>query len=252
MLVTEKKIWVLVPLTASSLSLYVVTVILSVAVGVFKGIAQSPLQAQTSRLGSAKTAFAFWVIGSLVLDIVMVAILSFFLWRSKTGLSHVDKTLRRIITVAWESAAFPFISDLVGLCIYLASPGMNYQLILLFILASGKFYTIGILRSLLSRSHFRARFKSTNQGRTTISDWDWDQESASVRKPVVQEFSALDDLATVGPPTEPTADCSSGDEASSDRTLSGDVPTQKAGFADARLAPTERLSAANNTDEYVP
>ncbi|KZT29248.1 hypothetical protein NEOLEDRAFT_1174969 [Neolentinus lepideus HHB14362 ss-1] len=247
-LATNKKIWILVPLAVLTLSIFVVCVILAVEVGLTAGdvTVEDPLRANTRHFGSAGFAFSYWIFGSLVLDALVTVILSIFLWRSKTGLNYLDKTLRHIIGISWESAAVPFISELVAVCIYNALPHVNYQLVLLFVLSTGKFYTIGILRSLAYRVQLRARLQSTDLGRTSLSGWNWDQERTAVDRLSIAEASPLDNPVTNRPSISSTAVGS--DDAVSDITRVAES-TAEVHFADTPKPLTRRLTALNTADE---
>jgi hypothetical protein len=54
--------------------------------------------------------------------------------------------------------------------------GEGRHLVLFFLLMTGKFYTLGIMRSLNSRPELRGRMTSDDIGRTSLSDWQWDDE----------------------------------------------------------------------------
>lgn len=65
---------------------------------------------------------------------------------------------------------------------------------LFFIIASGKFYTLGILRTLNSRLVLRERLTSTDLGgRRSLSDYEWNQASgaSSAASDKVREAGAL-------------------------------------------------------------
>jgi hypothetical protein len=54
-----------------------------------------------------------------------------------------------------------------------------YHLVVFFVLLTGKLYTLGLLRTLNSRVKLRQRMKSHDMGRTSLSDWQWEQEPNS-------------------------------------------------------------------------
>lgn len=56
---------------------------------------------------------------------------------------------------------------------------VDNQLVLLFLILTGKLYTMGLLRTLNSKVNFRERFDSTDIGRTSLSDWSWQASAAS-------------------------------------------------------------------------
>jgi hypothetical protein len=45
-----------------------------------------------------------------------------------------------------------------------------------FVLITGKFYALGILRTINSRTKWRERMKSHDIGRVSLSDWQWEQQ----------------------------------------------------------------------------
>lgn len=56
---------------------------------------------------------------------------------------------------------------------------------LFFVLLTGKFYTFGMLRTLNSRAKLRSDIQGHGFGRTSLSNWEWDQATlrpASERK----------------------------------------------------------------------
>jgi hypothetical protein len=65
------------------------------------------------------------------------------------------------------------------------------HLVLLFLLMTGKFYTLGIMRSLNSRPGLRGRMTSDDIGRTSISDWQWDDEQGHPGARRSSEVSSL-------------------------------------------------------------
>jgi hypothetical protein len=119
-----------------------------------------------------------------------------YLWHSKTGVDNLDKALKHIITVTWGSAAVPSAFQIIAVSMYnsesvrlfrynkrhqakdrLGVPqGEGRHLVLFFLLMTGKFYTLGVMRSLNSRPELRGRMTSDDIGRTSLSDWQWDDE----------------------------------------------------------------------------
>jgi hypothetical protein len=125
-----------------------------------------------------------------------------YLWRSRTGVDNLDKALNHIIAVTWGSAAIPSILQIIAVSLYNSdsvrdplcngglplmtglSQGESHNLVLFFWLMTGKFYTLGIMRSLNSRPNLRDWMTSDGIGRTSLSDWQWgdEQETSVVRR----------------------------------------------------------------------
>ncbi|TFK55579.1 hypothetical protein OE88DRAFT_1731252 [Heliocybe sulcata] len=249
-LATNKTTWILIPLAALTLSIFIVCVILAVEVGTTAGnvIVEDPLRAQAGHLGSAEFTFSYWIFGSLVLDTVVTSILSVFLWRSKTGLNHLDTTLRHILTITWESAAVPFISELIAVCVYHAMPNANYQLVLLFVLSTGKFYTIGILRSLASRVELRTRLKSTDLGRTSLSGWNWDPERTAIDSLSITEVAPVEYPGFNHTSIASTTAGFSSDDTASDTMRAGEI-TQESHPADPPKPFLRRPTGLDTTEQ---
>ena len=59
-----------------------------------------------------------------------------------------------------------------------------------FWLMTGKFYTLGIMRSLNSRPGLRGWMTSDDMGRTSLSDWQWadEHENSVARRPSEVRF----------------------------------------------------------------
>lgn len=121
------------------------------------------------------------------------------LWKSRTGLREIDKTVHRVIFITWESSILPSISMIISAGLYHAAPVGDLQpikrdtllilsqqrsdhLVLFFVLLTGKFYTFGMLRTLNARIRLRERMKSHDLGRTSLSGWQWDASSTQVER----------------------------------------------------------------------
>ncbi|KAF5321232.1 hypothetical protein D9619_000492 [Psilocybe cf. subviscida] len=117
--------------------------------------------------------FSFWIFGSLVICT---------LWKSRTGLREIDKTVHRVIFITWESSILPSISMIISAGLYHAAPQRSDHLVLFFVLLTGKFYTFGMLRTLNARIRLRERMKSHDLGRTSLSGWQWDASSTQVER----------------------------------------------------------------------
>lgn len=132
-----------------------------------------------------------------------VSTVSYYLWKQKSGINHLDKCLKHIIGITWESAAVPSITMIIAVGLYYSNSvcrassssvhklqtentrayNMGYggrsknkhrHLVLSFILLTGKFYIIGIFRTLNSRSRIRRKMKNTDMGRTSVANDDSD------------------------------------------------------------------------------
>ncbi|KAJ3732870.1 hypothetical protein DFJ43DRAFT_284286 [Lentinula guzmanii] len=126
---------------------------------------------------SLQFVFSYWVFGSLVLDLIVASILITTLWRAKTGLEDSDRVVWSVITLTCESAALPCISMIAAGSLFHSNKEGN--LVLFFLLLSGKLYSYGLLRTLNSRDGFRLRLNSNNLGRATLGDCHWDRTNGS-------------------------------------------------------------------------
>ncbi|KDR83892.1 hypothetical protein GALMADRAFT_683195 [Galerina marginata CBS 339.88] len=172
--------WILAPLSVLSMVIMAANLYLAIAMGVAfhtLGGTDDTLTASRFLLPSTVVAFSFWIFGSLILEMAVTMLLMVSLWRSKTGLLEVDKTVIKVIHITWESAILPSICMIIAVGLYHAKPTIDDHLVLFFVLLSGKFYTFGMLRTLNSRAKLRQEMEScANEiGRTTLSTWEWDQ-----------------------------------------------------------------------------
>ncbi|CCM00671.1 uncharacterized protein FIBRA_02710 [Fibroporia radiculosa] len=147
-------------------------------------------------------AFPLWVFGSLVLALSLTTLLSVFLWNARTGLDYLDKTLKGLMALTWETAALPTICMILASCLYRREFSGARHLDLFFILLTGKLYTLGILRTLNSRTRFRERLVSTDQGRTTLSKFEWRMTSLP-NSTVSQNQLAPNEVPIRGSPSLP-------------------------------------------------
>ncbi|KAE9409986.1 hypothetical protein BT96DRAFT_462601 [Gymnopus androsaceus JB14] len=173
---TDHNRWVLYPLGILSLSVVAANTFAAVAlpIMVHKFDRQTNVYHGTALLMNALNfTFAYWIFGSLLLNFLVASILTRSLWRSKTGLKTSDRVVWSVISLTCESAALPCISMIVAAALFHLQWDRN--LLLLFVLLSGKLYTYGLLRTLNSRDEFRLRLKSHDLGRVTLSNWQWDQ-----------------------------------------------------------------------------
>ncbi|OJT05325.1 hypothetical protein TRAPUB_3766 [Trametes pubescens] len=147
-------------------------------------------------------AYPLWVFVTLVTALSLSFILSISLWRTRTGLRHLDRTLNHIIFITFESAALPTACMLASAVIYSirdaqasaiaaaiaaaavasgSGPGsppygmlpQTLHLDLFFAILTGKVYTLGLLRTLNSRTQFRAGMHTSHLGRRSLTEWDF-------------------------------------------------------------------------------
>lgn len=52
-------------------------------------------------------------------------IVSYYLWKQKSGINHLDKCLKHIIGITWESAAVPSITMLIAVSLYYSNSVSN-------------------------------------------------------------------------------------------------------------------------------
>jgi len=118
------------------------------------------------------------------------------LWRSRTGLKEVDKTVLRIIHITWASAILPTICMVIAVGLYHAAPRMGDHLVLFFVLMTGKVYTFGMLRTLNSRTKLQRRMQSHSLGRTSLTGWNRDQAARKYRSTQAEIPQSLDSDVT--------------------------------------------------------
>ncbi|PCH40883.1 hypothetical protein WOLCODRAFT_16742 [Wolfiporia cocos MD-104 SS10] len=174
--VTERNNWVLFSLASLSAAIISANIYLAVKIG--EDIGAETGYADPLKAGS--WAFPLWIYGSLVLALSLTCILSYFLRKSKTGLSYLDRTVNSIIEITWETAALPSVSAILAATFYSSKPVTHARhLDLFFSLLIAKLYTLGILRTINLRVVFRQRLTSTDLGRTSLNDFRWDQAASS-------------------------------------------------------------------------
>lgn len=80
-------------------------------------------------------------------------IVSYYLWKQKSGINHLDKCLKHIIGITWESAAVPSITMLIAVSLYYSNSVSNESSPLGFIssttlvLTSDDFACVGVIES---------------------------------------------------------------------------------------------------------
>ncbi|KAI0268109.1 hypothetical protein BC834DRAFT_968331 [Gloeopeniophorella convolvens] len=176
--VTKERRWVIVPLTILLVTLFVANLFLAIELGEgSKHGIESDSLLRMQRSFPIKFSFNYWIFGSLVLDVTITSILMVWLWHSRTGLDNLDKALNHIIVSTWESAAVPSVLQIIAVSLYNTRSEENQHLVTFFLLVTGKFYTLGILRSLNSRSGLQLRMTSAaHAGRQSLSEWQWEED----------------------------------------------------------------------------
>ncbi|KAI0353026.1 hypothetical protein OH77DRAFT_1407940, partial [Trametes cingulata] len=192
--VTQRNMTVLVLLCALLITTTIASVILTIRIAQVIG----PLadHGYADPLHASLFAYPLWVYGTLVMALSITAILSASLYRNRTGLRHLDRTLNHIIFITFESAALPTACMLASAIIYSirdarasaaaaaasssahesTSAEMSAQALhldLFFAILTGKVYTLGLLRTLNSRTQFRAGLHTSNLGRRSLTGWEW-------------------------------------------------------------------------------
>ncbi|CAL1700405.1 unnamed protein product [Somion occarium] len=167
---SQRNIWVLVALGSLALCAFIANIYLAVRIGCSIGMAPQ----YSDPLRVSIWAFPFWVYVSLALDLATTSILSIYLWKSRTGYCYLDKTLRNIIGITWESAALPCVFMIISASLFFS--GRNSKevrhLDIFFILSTAKFHTHGLLRTLNSRIKFRESFQHHEDvARQSLGSW---------------------------------------------------------------------------------
>ncbi|KAJ8469210.1 hypothetical protein ONZ51_g9147 [Trametes cubensis] len=151
------------------------------------------IEAKHWPLHASSFAYPIWVYGTLAMALSLTSILSVSLWRTRTGLRHLDRTLTHIIFITFESAALPTACMLASAIVFsiratcaaraaaseadfnrdteAAMLAQTLHLDLFFAILTGKVYTLGILRTLNSRTQFRAGMHTSHLGRRSLTGW---------------------------------------------------------------------------------
>ncbi|KAH9850772.1 hypothetical protein C2E23DRAFT_734391 [Lenzites betulinus] len=201
--ISQRNIYVLVYLCALLVTSFVGSIYLTFRIAKFIG--PSSQHGYADPLHASMFAYPLWVYVTLVMALSLTVILSVALWRTRTGLHHLDHTLNHIIYITFESAALPTACMLASAIVYSVrdaqaaaassssppppsssssspSPLPAYltghaaamgHLDLFFAILTGKVYTLGLLRTLNSRTQFRAGLHTSHLGRRSLSAWDW-------------------------------------------------------------------------------
>ncbi|EIW61689.1 uncharacterized protein TRAVEDRAFT_103202, partial [Trametes versicolor FP-101664 SS1] len=180
--ITQRNMFVLIYLA----SLLIISLVASICLTIRIAQVIGPLSqnGMADPLHASMYAYPLWVYVTLVMALSLTIILSVSLWRTRTGLRHLDRTLRHIIFITFESAVLPTACMLVSAVIYsirdaqassAASASLSHtlHLDLFFAILTGKVYTLGLLRTLNSRTQFRAGMHTSNLGRRSLTGWDF-------------------------------------------------------------------------------
>ncbi|KAH9927246.1 uncharacterized protein B0H18DRAFT_875712 [Fomitopsis serialis] len=176
--ITGQNSLILLPLAALSFVMLVANVYLAVRIAKVIDIATG----YADPLKAGHWAFPLWVFSSLVLSLGLTCILSWYLYRSKTGIRQTDQLVQTIINATWETALLPTICMVIAAAFYcskevslsMAQLTRVRHLDLFFILLTAKLYTLGILRTLNLRIRFRERLASHDLGgRQSLSEYQW-------------------------------------------------------------------------------
>ncbi|KIJ69965.1 hypothetical protein HYDPIDRAFT_35413 [Hydnomerulius pinastri MD-312] len=127
----------------------------------------------------ALVAFVYWTSVSLVLDVILASILISFLWRNRTGMGHLDKALIRFFAITTEAATWPALCMAIVVGLYNADNPRSNRLTFLFLLITGKLYTLSLLRNLNARARLHERIQSSDMGRVSLQDWRWENATAN-------------------------------------------------------------------------
>ncbi|KAH9833739.1 uncharacterized protein C8Q71DRAFT_172399 [Rhodofomes roseus] len=147
--------------------------------------------------------FPLWVFGSLLLSLGLTGILSWCLYKSRTGVSQTDKVVQTIINATWETASLPTACAIIAAAFYCSKELTKVRhLDLFFILLTAKLYTLGILRTLNLRARFRERLMSHDLGgRQSLSDFQWN--SGGSARTGSADQACVGPLEPVSPKTVP-------------------------------------------------
>ncbi|KAH7887545.1 hypothetical protein F5I97DRAFT_847925 [Phlebopus sp. FC_14] len=120
-------------------------------------------------------AFAYWTTTSFVLDVILAGILVSFLWRHRTGMGHLDWALMRFFAITTESATWPALCMAIAVGLYDAENPRSNSLTFLFLLVTGKLYTLSLLRTLNARAKLHERIQNHDLGRMSLGKWGSDE-----------------------------------------------------------------------------
>ncbi|KAI0660805.1 hypothetical protein C8Q70DRAFT_912620 [Cubamyces menziesii] len=189
--ITQRNKTILVLLYALLMTTLAASIYLTVRIS--KVIGPMSENGHADPLHASSFAYPIWVYGTLAMALSLTSILSVSLWRTRTGLRHLDRTLTHIIFITFESAALPTACMLASAIVFsiratcaaraaaseadfnrdteAAMLAQTLHLDLFFAILTGKVYTLGILRTLNSRTQFRAGMHTSHLGRRSLTGW---------------------------------------------------------------------------------
>ncbi|RPD66974.1 hypothetical protein L226DRAFT_565742 [Lentinus tigrinus ALCF2SS1-7] len=168
------RMMVLVYLASVAVITFAASIILTVKIAIVVAPLAQVGDAHVDPLRASICGYPLWVYGTLLTALSITII----------RLTYLDRTVKHIITMTWETAALPATCMLVSAIIYSVrdadgmvnspSPFAEANLDLFFAVLTGKVYTLGLLRTLNKRTQFRARLHSGDKlGRQSLSECDW-------------------------------------------------------------------------------
>ncbi|KAG2155013.1 uncharacterized protein EDB93DRAFT_1247967 [Suillus bovinus] len=172
--ITKGSWWIAV-LTVCTITTYGANILIAVAFSRLSVVNLKPSDVVLSVI-----AFSYWTTAVLVLDVILSVILAFFLWKSKTGVHHLDRALLRFCAVATESAVWPSLCVAVSSGLFFSHNANANRLVLVFLLQTGKLYTLSILRTLNAKVKLRERMKSDDFARGSLGNWSWQRADSGM------------------------------------------------------------------------
>ncbi|KAG1755462.1 hypothetical protein EDB19DRAFT_408313 [Suillus lakei] len=170
--VTKGSWWIAV-LFAFTVTTYVANILIAVAFSRLGVVNPKPSDVTLSVI-----ALSYWTTAVLVLDVILSVILAFFLWKNKTGVHHLDRALLRFCAVATESAVWPSLCVAVSAGLFFSHNANANRLVFVFLMQTGKLYTLSILRTLNAKVKLRDRMKSDDFARASLGNWSWRQANS--------------------------------------------------------------------------
>ncbi|KAG2757492.1 hypothetical protein P692DRAFT_201926606 [Suillus brevipes Sb2] len=167
--------WWIAGLYALTITTYIANILIAVS---FSRLAVSNPKPRDVIL--SVVALSYWTTAVLVLDVVLSVILAYFLWKNKTGEHHLDRALLRFCAVATESAVWPSLCVVVSAGLFFSHNANANRLVFLFLLQTGKLYTLSNLRTLNAKVKLRERMKSDDFARGSLGNWSWRQADSGV------------------------------------------------------------------------
>ncbi|KAG7096698.1 hypothetical protein E1B28_004112 [Marasmius oreades] len=210
---TGRRRIVLYPLTFLAALIVVLVVFMVVNMALSFSTHQRSHEEFRKLMQAMRIGFAIWTSLSLFLDVVVASILVNSLWKARAGTLAADDVVRQVISITFQSAVLPAISMITA--VILSNYTTQRNLVLLFLLLTGKLYTFGFLRTLNSRDKLRKRMRSGSRdlGRTSLSPraqfdtcaWKMATQPAEVTVQASRKADAPVDPLSI-PPTVHTAE----------------------------------------------